>query len=71
MGRDRGNKMTLFRNNSTPTQTHAFNPSTPEVEVVRSLSLRPVWTTELVPEQPSLVSESNHCKQKAGEDVIE
>jgi ABC-type phosphate/phosphonate transport system substrate-binding protein len=33
---------------------HAFNPSTWEAEAGRALSLRPVWTTELVPGQPGL-----------------
>jgi hypothetical protein len=33
---------------------HAFNPSTWEAEADRSLSLRPAWSTELVPGQPGL-----------------
>ena len=33
---------------------HAFNPSTWEAEAGGSLSLRPAWSTELVPDQPGL-----------------
>ena len=37
----------------------------------RSLSSRPVWSTERVPEQPSLGNEGTRGKQKANEDVFE
>ena len=50
---------------------HTFNPSTPEAEAGRSLSLRPAWSTEQVLGQPSLDNEGNHRKQKDGEDEIE
>jgi hypothetical protein len=32
---------------------HTFNPSTQEAEACRSLSSRPTWSTEQVPEQPT------------------
>ena len=37
---------------------HAFNPSTQEAEIGRSLSLRPAWSTQGVPGQPGLHKES-------------
>jgi hypothetical protein len=37
---------------------HAFNPSTQEAEAGRSMSLRPAWSTELVPGQPGLHRET-------------
>jgi hypothetical protein len=46
---------------------HAFNPSTWEAEVGKALSSRPVWSTELVPEQTRLHKEtlvSKHTQKK-------
>jgi hypothetical protein len=37
---------------------HAFNPSTWEAEAGESLSLRPLWSIELVPGQPGLQREA-------------
>jgi hypothetical protein len=37
---------------------HAFNPSTWEAEAGGFLSLRPAWSTELVPGQPGLHRET-------------
>jgi hypothetical protein len=37
---------------------HAFNPSTQEAEAGRFLSLRPAWSTKLVPGQPGLYRET-------------
>ena len=42
---------------------HAYNPSTCEAEGGRSLSLRPAWSTEEVPEQPE--SQGETLSQKA------
>ena len=50
---------------------HAFNFSTWKAEAGRSLSLRPVRSTVPISGQPSVGSEGNHGKQKAGEDIIE
>jgi len=33
---------------------HTFNPNTQEAEAGGSLSFRPAWSTEQVPEQPEL-----------------
>ena len=48
---------------------HTFNPNTQKAEAGGSMSLRAAWSREEIPEQPSLGSEENHQKQKAGEDV--
>ena len=37
---------------------HTFNPITQEAEAGGSLSLRPAWSMELVPEQPELYRET-------------
>jgi hypothetical protein len=37
---------------------HGFNPSTWEAEAGRFLSLRPAWSTKLVPGQPGLYRET-------------
>ena len=50
---------------------HTFNLSTPETKGGGSMSSRPAWSTEQVPEQLSLGNEENHREQKAGEDVTE
>ena len=50
---------------------HTFNPSTLEAEACKSLSLRSIWSTEQVPEQPNLGSERNRRTQKDGEDAVE
>lgn len=50
---------------------HVFNPSTKETEAGRSLSSRPIWSTEQIPKQPSLGSKGSHRKQNAGDVVIE
>ena len=50
---------------------HIFNPSTLEAEVQRSLNLRPTWSSNGAPEQPSLGSDGNDREQKADEHVIE
>jgi hypothetical protein len=44
---------------------HAFNRSTQEAEAGGFLSLRPAWSTELVPEQPGLLRETLSQKTKA------
>jgi hypothetical protein len=46
------------------------HPSTQDTEAA-SLGSRPTWSTKQVPGQPSLGSEGNHGKWKAGEDVTE
>jgi hypothetical protein len=43
---------------------HAFNPSTWEAEAGGFLSLRPAWSTELVPGQPGLHRETLSRKNK-------
>jgi hypothetical protein len=42
----------------------AFNPSTREAEAGGFLSLRPAWSTELVPGQPGLYRETLSQKRK-------
>ena len=37
---------------------HAFNPSTQEVEVGRSVSSKPAWSIELIPGKPGLHRET-------------
>jgi hypothetical protein len=43
------------------TVVHAFNCSTQKAEGGESLSLKPAWSTELVPGQPGLPN-TNKCK---------
>ena len=43
---------------------HAFNPSTQEAEAGGFLSLRPAWSTKLVPGQPGLHRETLSRKTK-------
>jgi hypothetical protein len=43
---------------------HAFNPSTWEAEAGKFLSLRPAWSTELVPGQPGLYRETLVLKKQ-------
>jgi hypothetical protein len=43
---------------------HNFNPSSQEVGTDGSLSLRPVWSTKLVPGQPELHGETLCQKKK-------
>ena len=38
---------------------HVFNPNTWETEADRSLSLKPAWSTECVPEQPAKATQTN------------
>ena len=49
---------------------HAFYPCIWKGGAGESLRLNPAWSTNPVSEEPSLGSERNHEKQKAGEDVI-
>jgi hypothetical protein len=43
---------------------HAFNPSTREAEAGKFLSLRPAWSTKLVPGKPGLYRETLSRKTK-------
>jgi hypothetical protein len=43
---------------------HTFNPSTQEAEAGRSLSSKPAWSTEWVPEQPKLHTEKPCLKKQ-------
>jgi hypothetical protein len=45
---------------------HAFNPSTWEAETGKFLSLRPAWSTKLVPGQPRLHKETQKKERKEG-----
>jgi hypothetical protein len=44
--------------------THGFDPSTREAEGHGSLSLRPAWSTEGVPEKPGLYRETLSQKER-------
>jgi hypothetical protein len=46
---------------------HAFNSSTQEAEAGRSLSSRPTWSTQRVPDQPGLYRETLSQKAKPNE----
>jgi hypothetical protein len=50
---------------------HTFNPSTQEVESGGFLSLRTVWSTEWVPEQPELHRETPFQKQNKTKQKLE
>jgi hypothetical protein len=49
---------------------HVFNPSTWEAEADTSLSLRPAWSTEQVPEQPGLHRDIVLKSKQASEQAV-